>query len=436
MNRESSRRNFLAAGLALPAVASASRTSGQSSQAPTPSSQSAPKPTSSVPVFQYRTLGKTGLKVTSLGFGCMITSDGSVIQRAADLGITYFDTARSYSGGNNERMVGAALKGKRNQITLSTKTGGRTKQEALDHIDKSLSELGTDHVDIWYLHGKNSPEQVTDDLIEAQQTAKKAGKIRFAGVSTHQGQQTLIPWLAKNPNIDVILTQYNFSMEPFMNDVIAEAAAAGKGIVAMKVMAGGTRGRNASPALTEKLGREGALTSALKWVLRNKQIGTTIPSMTDMDQLDSNLKAMTLPFGAPDEKILAMHLEHIRRPIAACAGSAPDSAAKVCRCRMCCVLRCMPKATASSLWGASGTWNCILRTCRLSAGTARVARSVASTASKWRGKWRAHRRCLHDHARRCGGAGVWPRIFHGGERCRAGLQSYSWLDGARGATQL
>jgi predicted aldo/keto reductase-like oxidoreductase len=324
VNRESSRRNFLAAGLVLPAVASASRTSGQSPQAATPSSQPAPQPTTSAPAFSYRTLGKTGLKVTSLGFGCMITSDGSVIQRAADLGITYFDTARSYSGGNNERMVGAALKGKRNQITLSTKTEGRTKQEALDQLDKSLSELGTDHVDIWYLHGKASPEQVSDDLIEAQQISKKAGKIRFAGVSTHQGQQTLIPWLAKNPNIDVILTQYNFTMEAFMNDVIAEASKAGKGVVCMKVMAGGTRGRGGNPAITEKLHRDGALTSALKWVLRNPNIGTTIPSMTDMDQLDANLKAMAQPFGVTDEKILAMRLERIApfycRLCGECAG--------------------------------------------------------------------------------------------------------------------
>jgi hypothetical protein len=306
VNRESSRRNFLAAGLVLPAVASASRTSGQSSQVATPLSQLAPPTKSSAPAFQYRTLGKTGLKVTSLGFGCMITSDGSVIARAADLGITYFDTARSYSGGNNERMVGAALKGKRNQITLSTKTEGRTKEEALEQIDKSLSE------------------DVTDDLIEAQQIAKKAGKIRFAGVSTHSGQKELLPWLAKNPNVDVILTTYNFTMEPFMNDVIAEAAQAGKGIVCMKVMAGGTRGRGASPAISEKLHRDGALTSALKWVLRNPQIGTTVPSMTDMDQLDANLKAMTQPFGAPDEKILAMHLEHITpfycRLCGECAG--------------------------------------------------------------------------------------------------------------------
>jgi aryl-alcohol dehydrogenase-like predicted oxidoreductase len=299
-----SRRNFLATGLALPAAASVSRPSGQSSQATF-------NPPASSPGFRYKILGKTGLKVTTVGFGCMITSDGSVVQRAADLGITYFDTARGYQSGNNERMVGAALKQKRKDITLSTKTGARTKDEALQHIDTSLRELGTDHVDIWYLHGKTSPGQVTDDLIEAQQAAKKAGKIRFAGVSTHGGQKDLLPFLAKNPNIDVILTTYNFTMEPFMDGVIEEAAKAGKGIVAMKVMAGGIRRLRPDDPNYKRLHSDGGMLAALKWVLRNPNVGTTVPSMTDMDQLDENLKATANPFSAADEKILSAHLEHI-----------------------------------------------------------------------------------------------------------------------------
>lgn len=303
-----SRRRFLAAGLALPAAASASRSSDQPPQ-------QAPK-LPQQPEFRYRTLGKTGLKVTTLGFGCMITSDGSVVERAADLGITYFDTARGYQNGNNERMVGAALKKRRKDLVLSTKTEGHGKQEALEQLDTSLKELGTDYVDIWYLHGKTSPAMVTDDLMEALAVAKKAGKTRFVGVSTHGGQQDLMPWLAKNPAIDVILTSYNFAMQPFMNSVIDEAARAGKGIVAMKVMAGGTR--RPGPNI-EKLKREGALVAALKWVLRNNNVHTTIPSMTDADQLEENLRAMSQPYGEADEKLLALHLERI----------APDY------CRMC-----------------------------------------------------------------------------------------------------
>jgi hypothetical protein len=299
-----SRRNFLAAGLALPAAASASRSSG-------PSSQATSNPPPAGPGFRYKTLGKTGLKVTTVGMGCMITSDGSVVERAADLGITYFDTARGYQSGNNERMVGAALKRKRKDITLATKSAAKTKEEALQELDTSLKTLGTDHVDIWFLHGKNSPAEVTDDLIEAQQLAKKAGKIRFAGVSTHNGQKELLPFLAKNPNIDVILTAYNFTMEPFMDGVIEDAAKAGKGIVAMKVMAGGARRLQPGDPNLKRLQADGGMLAALKWVLRNPNVGTTIPSMTDMEQLDQNLKATANPFSAADQKILTAHLERI-----------------------------------------------------------------------------------------------------------------------------
>src|SRR3954447_23989362 len=111
-----SRRRFLAAGLALPAASSASRSEEQSQPVP---SRPAIRPPSTGPAFQYKTLGKTGLKVTTVGFGCMITSDGSVVERAADIGITYFDTARGYQGGNNERMVGAARKTKGKEKQLS-----------------------------------------------------------------------------------------------------------------------------------------------------------------------------------------------------------------------------------------------------------------------------------------------------------------------------
>jgi hypothetical protein len=266
-------------------------------------------------VFQYRTLGKTGLKVTTVGMGCMITADSSVVERAADLGITYFDTARIYQQGNNERMVGAALKRKRKDIVLSTKTPAKNKADALAHIDTSLKELGTDYVDIWYLHGRSQSSEIIDELIEAQQIAKQAGKIRFAGVSTHSGQPELMPFLAKHEKIDVILTSYNFTMEPVITSVIEEAAKAGKGIVAMKVMAGGAgagRGRGGPNPNAEKLKQPGAIAAAYRWVTRNPNVHTTIPSMTDMDQLADNIKAGVQTFGPAEEKLLAAYREDIR----------------------------------------------------------------------------------------------------------------------------
>jgi predicted aldo/keto reductase-like oxidoreductase len=320
METKSSRRDFLAtAGLALPTAALSSI--GKRGRTPQ-------IPLASPAALSYRVLGKTGLKVTSLGFGCMITSDPSVIERAADIGITYFDSARGYQGGNNERMVGAALKAKRNSITLSTKTQARTKEEALAHLDTSLTELGTDHVDIWYLHGRSRPEELTDDLLEAQQIAKKAGKTRFVGVSTHSGQPELFPAIIqKKPHFDVILTAYNFTLDPKMDELIGSLVKEGIGVIAMKVMAGGFRRAKPGDKTAEILKREGAMLAALKWVLRNKNVSTTIPSITDNEQLDENLNAMSVPFSEADQKILAAQLDHISplycRTCGSCTGQCP-----------------------------------------------------------------------------------------------------------------
>jgi predicted aldo/keto reductase-like oxidoreductase len=97
--------------------------------------------------------------------------------------------------------------------------------------------------------------------------------------------------------------------------------------VAMKVMAGGFRTAKPGQKLYDTLKRDGAMLSALKWVLKNKNVGTTVPSITDMEQLDENLKAMTVPFSDADQKILFAQLEYIRplycRTCGNCAGKCP-----------------------------------------------------------------------------------------------------------------
>lgn len=306
MASKTSRREFLSAGsagLMLPVVGAGSKM-GLWDEAGAKSGASEVK-------LDYKVLGRTGLKVTTVGMGCMITSDGSVVERAVDAGINYFDTARSYQHGNNERMVGAALGAKRKQVVLSTKTHAPDKATMQQHLETSLRELNTDYIDIWYLHGRSSGTDITDDMIEVQQAAKKAGKIRFAGVSTHGGQEQLIPWMVQKGVFDVVLSAYNFSMGPGMETAIATAAKAGMGVVAMKVMAGGKRDVRPGSAMYEKLTRPGAMLAALKWVVKNPYVATTIPSMTDMDQLEENLKAMASPLSASDEKVLAAHLEMI-----------------------------------------------------------------------------------------------------------------------------
>jgi len=311
MNNSASRRSFLAAaGLALPAAGLA-RPAAQANvgkrQPQTPDTL----PRDTAPKFTYRTIGKTGLKPTAVGFGCMVTSDPTVVERAADIGITYFDTARGYQGGNNERMVGAAIKAKRNSLILSSKTHASTKEQALKDIDTSLKELGTDHLDIWYLHAKTKADQITDELMEAQNIAKQQGKIRFAGVSTHGGHDEVFPAAIAKKHFDVILTSYNFTMDPSMQGLIQSAKDAGIGIVAMKVMAGGLRQMKEGNKRYDTFHRDGALLAMLKWVLRNKNVDTTIPSITDFDQLDQNLRAMSEPFTPADEKLLAFRLEYL-----------------------------------------------------------------------------------------------------------------------------
>jgi predicted aldo/keto reductase-like oxidoreductase len=307
MAPKTSRREFLSAGLMLP-VASASSKMGFWNPAETAKAGTA----GSAVKLDYKVLGRTGLKVTTVGFGCMLTSDGSVIERAADAGINYFDTARGYSHGNNERMVGAALGAKRKQIVLSTKTHAPDKAGMQQHLEQSLRELNTDYIDIWYLHGRSSPDEIHDDMIEAQQLAKQQGKIRFTGVSTHSGQEQLLPWMVQKGVFDVVLSAYNFTMDAGMEQAIATATKAGMGVVAMKVMAGGIRSVRPGNPLYDKLTQPGALLAALKWVVNKPNVATTIPSMTDNDQLEENLKAMGSPLSAGDQKLLAAHLEMIR----------------------------------------------------------------------------------------------------------------------------
>ena len=253
----------------------------------------------------------------------MTTSDETVIRRAADNGILHFDTARSYQNGNNERMVGAALKSRRKQLVVSSKSLAKTPKEAQDELDTSLRELGTDYLDIWYLHAKGAPEEVTDDLLEVQRAAKKAGKIRFAGVSTHFNMDQMLDHLAKRGQTDVVLTTYNFSMRNIaaagqqsrptdMTAAIQKARQAGMGIVAMKTMAGGVArvGRGdrlygADPeALKKILSAKGGALAAIKWVLKNQSVDTAIVCMTDHEQFDENVRAMAEPFNDRDEATL------------------------------------------------------------------------------------------------------------------------------------
>jgi len=328
MKTDSSRRNFLAAGLSLPVAGMASAAAPQLP----PEKVRKPKVAEIAAPARYRTLGKTGLKVSTVGYGCMITSDSSVISRAVDMGITYFDTARGYQSGNNERMVGAALKGSRNKVAISSKSEAKTATEAVGHLDTSLKELGTDYLDIWYMHARDTVAAIPDELVAVWENAKKQGKIRHIGISTHNPAAIVDRVLAVG-KFEVVLSTYNFTVGGANDPAYKKLVDAGIGMVAMKVMAPASRAGGFSnlPGYRadrmDRVTKPGGPVAALKWVLRDQRFATTIPSMTDIDQLEMNFGAMSEPFSAADEKLLARINEDIRplycRMCYQCSGQCP-----------------------------------------------------------------------------------------------------------------
>ena len=264
----------------------------------------------------YSDLGKTGLKVSRLGVGGNAASDPFLLDLAYDVGVNFFDTARTYAAGNTERMLGATFKDKRKSVVIATKTTAKTKDQALRDLELSLRELGSDYIDIWHLHGRSVPADIPDGLFEAQRLAKQQGKIRFSGVSTHLGMKDMIRHLMKIRRTDVILTAYNFNMPPEMEmeKTLAAAHAAGIGVVAMRTMAGGVSGVHSGDgiypgnpeALTARLKRPGAMVSALKWAIRNKFVDAAVVGVVTPDQLTEDVAGVSAPITDADCKLIGV----------------------------------------------------------------------------------------------------------------------------------
>jgi predicted aldo/keto reductase-like oxidoreductase len=285
------------------------------------------------PQARYRTLGKTGLKVSEVGFGTEAVSDISIYSRGLDLGINFFDTSRDYERGSAERMLGKALAARRKDVVFCSRSYAKGAKQFSADLDLSLKEAGTDYFDVFYIGAKDNPKDVPDDMLEAQAAAQKAGKIRFKGLSTHR-IRAMEPLLACR-HFDVILAPYNFTKGKFDYTPSVDEAAIekcnkdGLGVVAMKVMAGGARfNRERNMPLKGFFDKNpGAHLSALKWALRTPFVHTTVPRMTNVEMLEENVRAMSERYGSEDEKILIAHLERIRpyvcRMCGACDGACP-----------------------------------------------------------------------------------------------------------------
>jgi len=296
------------------------------------------------PPGRYVRLGKTGLNITKFVFGSMITSDPAVIERAFDMGINCFTTARDYQKGNNERLLGAALKGKRDQVILSTeaidimwrpKTEKETTAYVLDNLNLSLRELQTDYVDLFFLHHKDDPASIPDEALEAVRLAKQQGKIRHAGITTH-ALPNMADYLVRSEVFEAVIPMFNFTMDAQANASVKKVHDAGLGVIAMKVMAGGLRGDKALP----QFNRDGALVAALKWAMHNPNVDAAVSSVVDMEQLEENFRAMSEPLTEDDRRLLAAALERISplycRMCGSCSGTCTKGlpVPEVLRCGM------------------------------------------------------------------------------------------------------
>ena len=257
------------------------------------------KQETSVP--EYRILGRTGLRVTTVGYGAMRTRDPAVIHRALDLGLNYIDTSRGYMDGYNEIVVGRVLKTRRQETAIATKITNlgdmNTIQQCIDSVDQSLRALQTDTIDVIQLHNLKSVDAIQNEMfMEALQRIKQSGKARFIGFTTHRNEEALLEAAIDMDFYDVILVKYNFKASERLGLLIRKAADAGIGIVAMKTQAGGYK--------DHRLGNVSPHQAALRWVLQNHGVATTIPSMTTYGHLEENIKAMGTRLGWSDRTIL------------------------------------------------------------------------------------------------------------------------------------
>ncbi|MCX5804934.1 MAG: aldo/keto reductase [Proteobacteria bacterium] len=256
----------------------------------------------------YRTLGRTGLKVTIVSFGAMLTPDHEPMEAAFDLGVNYVDTARRYMNGRNEEIVGKALKGRRDKVYVATKSlpSSTTKKDILNDVETSLSKLRTDYIDVIQLHSLTSGDRAfMPEIREVLMELRKQGKVRFFGVTTHTNQADVLKAIADDPDkfFDTALVSYNFKSEMSVKNAIALAAKSGIGIVAMKTQAGGYK--------TDALGPISPHQAALKWVLQDTNVACAIPGMKDMTMLQEATAVMGMKMTRRDERILERYAEAI-----------------------------------------------------------------------------------------------------------------------------
>ncbi len=260
-------------------------------------------------IREYRDLGRTGWKVSDIAFGNAGMQDTSTLEYAMERGINYVDTARQYY--DMEKVVGQLFPAKRDKLFVTTKlmpeliTAETTVEQVMQGIEESLERLNTDYIDCCLIHSVgedpklgNADKIKNTNVHEAFALAKKQGKIRFWGASSH-GPRMIddFTWLIANTDIDMIMPGMNF-MTKGLEPVLAKAKAKGVAVAAMKSMSA------AKKIDYKKYAGEGRTVrqAVIKWMLAQPDIDTITITMRTIEDIDEYVSASGRPELSPEEK--------------------------------------------------------------------------------------------------------------------------------------
>jgi len=211
--------------------------------------------------IEKRSLGKTGEKLSIIGFGGIVVMDATPeqasarVKEAIDYGINYFDVAPSY--GNAIVKLGPALEPYRKKVFLACKTTERSREGSRKELEQSLKDMRTDHFDLYQLHAVTTMEDVNtifaaDGAMETFLAARKEGKVRFLGFSAHSVEAAMA--LMDHFDFDTILFPINYATwyaGNFGPQVLDRAHGKGMGILALKAMAKGPWSENATDKISK-----------------------------------------------------------------------------------------------------------------------------------------------------------------------------------------
>ncbi len=263
--------------------------------------------------MKYNKLGRTGLEVSRLGFGCIKFREETqknvteALNLALDSGINFFDTARGY--GPSEEMIGQAIAHRREEFYIATKTKETGYKEAIRDIDISLKNLRTDFIDIYQLHSISNKEKWDKAVnsgrgsLQAMLDAQRAGKIGHIGITIHRSLENMLR-ATRSEIFETIMLLYNIADEENVGEeILPRASRCGLGTIVMKAVGGGRFAEIYSAQMGNKPvpERDPVVEKCLRFVLANDHVSTVIPGMRNAKEVAENVQTECMKPLEPQE---------------------------------------------------------------------------------------------------------------------------------------